>query len=65
MRRFGSGITADLDEDGHVGPSGLAMLLAPWGSMDDQADVNGDGMVNASDLAALLGAWTWTGNAGG
>lgn len=65
LRRFGSGVIADLDEDGIVGPSDLALLLAAWGSTDQQADVNGDGIVNASDLAALLGAWTWIGGSGG
>ncbi len=65
VRRFGSGVMADLDEDGYVGQSDLAILLAAWGTTDEQADVNGDGTVNASDLAALLGGWTWTGNAGG
>ncbi|MFO0826536.1 MAG: hypothetical protein U0572_00155 [Phycisphaerales bacterium] len=54
---------SDLDFDGAVGASDLAILLGAWG--DDPcdnaiccpADLNGDGKVNASDLAILLGDW--------
>jgi hypothetical protein len=46
---------ADLDRDGTVGASDLAILLGAWG--DGGADLDGDGAVGASDLAVLLGAW--------
>ena len=49
---------ADLDGDGFVGASDLAILLGSWGPCDGcPADFDGDGDVNAADLAQLLGAW--------
>jgi hypothetical protein len=48
---------ADLDCDGVVGASDLAVLLGAWGQPGD-ADLDGDGVVGASDLAELLGAWS-------
>ncbi len=49
---------ADLDGDGDVGASDLAILLGSWGPCEGcPADFNGDGIVNAADLAQLLGAW--------
>ncbi len=48
--------TADLDGDGLVGPTDLALLLGAWGGAG-VADLNGDGTVDASDLALLLGQW--------
>jgi predicted dienelactone hydrolase len=49
---------ADLDGDGGVGGSDLALLLSAWGSCAKcAADLDGDGFVAASDLAILLGAW--------
>lgn len=50
----------DLDGDGLVGPSDLAILLGAWGSTGGPADLDGDGSVGASDLAILLGAWSTT-----
>ncbi|MFZ9882635.1 MAG: lamin tail domain-containing protein [Phycisphaerales bacterium] len=47
---------ADLDSDGQVGASDLAILLGAWGG-SGSADLDGDGQVGASDLAILLGAW--------
>ncbi len=47
---------ADLDGDGHVGATDLAILLGKWGQ-SGQGDINGDGTVNAADLSILLGAW--------
>lgn len=48
----------DLDGDGIVGGSDLAILLGQWGGgATSQANLNGDGTVNAADLAILLGAW--------
>lgn len=48
----------DLNGDGTVNASDLALLLGAWGSNPGHvADLNGDGVVNASDLALLLGNW--------
>jgi hypothetical protein len=47
---------ADLDCDGAVNASDLALLLGAWGT--DEGDVNGDGTTNSEDLAILLGAWS-------
>jgi hypothetical protein len=51
-----SGNPADLDGDGSVGGSDLAILLNQWGGAGN-ADLDGDGLVNGSDLAILLNAW--------
>ena len=49
---------ADLDGDGTVGASDLAMLLGSWGACAGcPADLDGDGTVGAADLAQLLGSW--------
>ena len=49
---------ADLDCNGSVGASDLALLLGSWGSCAEcEADLNDDGEVGASDLAILLGSW--------
>jgi hypothetical protein len=48
--------TADLDGDGAVGASDLAILLAQWGG-SGSADLDGSGSVGAADLALLLAAW--------
>ena len=49
---------ADLDGDGVVSASDLAMLLGSWGPCEGcPADFDGDGVVSASDLAVLLGSW--------
>jgi subtilisin family serine protease len=50
--------TADLDCDGAVGASDLALLLGAWGSAGPLGDLDGDGVVASSDLALLLGAWS-------
>ena len=50
-------ILGDLDGDGNVNASDLAILLGAWGGRGP-ADLNGDGSVDAGDLAILLGAWT-------
>ncbi len=46
----------DLDGDGAVGSSDLALLLGTWG-LPGPADFDMDGMVGSSDLAVMLGAW--------
>ncbi len=49
---------ADLDGDGSVGASDLAVLLGNWGPCPDcPADLDGDGAVGPFDLALLLGDW--------
>jgi hypothetical protein len=49
---------ADLNGDGMVDASDLAILLGAWGSTTDiTADLNGDSAIDASDLAFVLGAW--------
>ncbi len=56
---FASGNPADLNNDGTVDATDLAMLLGNWGSAG-MGDIDNSGTVDASDLAALLGAWGWT-----
>lgn len=51
-----TGSSPDLDDDGVVGASDLAILLAAWGGTGP-ADLDRDGTVGASDLAILLAAW--------
>ncbi|MCA9290291.1 MAG: hypothetical protein KDA25_04125 [Phycisphaerales bacterium] len=46
----------DLDGDGIVGPSDLAILLANWGQ-GGVGDLDGSGAVGAADLAILLANW--------
>ncbi|MCH8054070.1 MAG: hypothetical protein IH895_08425 [Planctomycetes bacterium] len=51
-------LAQDLDGNGVVGASDLAMLLGSWGPCEGcPADFDGNGLVGASDLAVLLGAW--------
>lgn len=49
----------DLDGDGSVGGSDLALLLGEWGACSGScvADLDDSGFVDGADLAALLGAW--------
>lgn len=54
-----SGPIADLDGDGRVDGTDLAILLSGWGVCADcVADLDGDEIVGGADLATLLGAWT-------
>jgi DNA-binding beta-propeller fold protein YncE len=56
--RAGCQTIGDLDCDGFVGASDLAILLPLWGSSAPAAaDIVPDGVVDARDLAVLLGAW--------
>ncbi len=49
---------ADLNGDGAVDASDLAIVLGAWGSTaEPAADLDGNGAVDASDLAVVLGAW--------
>ncbi|MSR69165.1 MAG: choice-of-anchor B family protein [Phycisphaerales bacterium] len=47
---------ADLNGDGIVNGSDLAVMLSQWGSAGS-ADITGDGTVGGADLAALLSDW--------
>jgi enediyne biosynthesis protein E4 len=57
-----SPVLGDLDADGNVGSSDLAVLLGSWGTVPTafglRADQDGDGVVGSADLALLLGQWT-------
>jgi len=55
---FGAGALCptDLNADGFVNGSDLAMILISWGQ-SGAADLNGDGVVNGADLAMLLISW--------
>jgi hypothetical protein len=48
----------DLNNDGVVDASDLAILLGAWNGVGSDFDLNGDCLVNAADLAILLGAWS-------
>jgi hypothetical protein len=49
---------ADIDGDGTVGATDIAILLGSWGSAKGgAADIDGDGAIGGLDLAALLAAW--------
>lgn len=54
----GADVAADLDNDGRVNATDLALLLAAWGEAGVSADLDRDGSVNAPDLAILLANWT-------
>jgi hypothetical protein len=54
--KLAAGNPADLDGDGVVSASDLAILLGNWGN-SGIGDLDGNGVVDAGDLAALLGAW--------
>lgn len=51
------GNAADLDGDGQVGGSDLALLLGAFSTVGGSADLDGDGVVGGSDLSLLLAAW--------
>jgi hypothetical protein len=51
-----SSCRADLDGDGAVNATDLALLLGAWGGAGS-SDLDADNVVNAADLAILLGAW--------
>lgn len=48
--------SADLNGDGKINATDLAVLLGAWGS-PGAGDLDGSGAVNAPDIAILLGAW--------
>lgn len=52
-------VSADLDGDGVVDSSDLAIVLASWGPCAGcPADFDASGVVDSSDLATLLAAWS-------
>jgi len=53
------GCAADLNDDGMVNGSDLAILLAFWGTVSTfpRADIDRDQIITGSDLAILLAAW--------
>lgn len=56
--RGGSNLAADLDNDGSVNGSDIALILDNWGVPNSPYDLTGDGVVTGADLAAVLFAWT-------
>ncbi len=48
---------SDLNGDGVVDASDLAILLGAWGG-SGTGDIDGNGTIDAGDLAILLGAWS-------
>lgn len=50
-----TGNPADLNGDGSVDGTDLAILLAAWGGAE--IDLNGNGITDSGDLAILLAAW--------
>jgi len=52
-----SNCPGDINIDGSVDASDIALLLGAWGTADQASDIDGDGVVAASDLATLLSAW--------
>ncbi len=54
----GPGCPADVDADGVVGGTDLAIVLSAWGQDSASgADLDASGAVDAADLAFLLAAW--------
>lgn len=51
-------IPGDLNDDGLVNGSDLAILLGAWGTADPIADLCEDGLVDGCDLSVVLGNWT-------
>ncbi len=50
--------TPDLDGDGQVGSSDLAIMIGTWGPcVDCPGDLDGDGVIGSTDLATLIGSW--------
>jgi len=56
--RGGSNLAADLNNDGSVNASDIALILDNWGVPNSPYDITGDGVVTGADLAAVLFAWT-------
>jgi hypothetical protein len=50
-------VEGDLNGDGVVNESDLAICLGAWGTADPVADLSGDGVVDLVDISILLGFW--------
>ena len=50
-------IPGDLDGDGMVNGTDLAVLLGNWNTSNKEADIDGSGKVDGADLARLLANW--------
>ena len=50
-------IPGDLNNDGTVSGTDLAILLGMWGTNNAIGDLDGDGLVSGGDLAILLSNW--------
>jgi hypothetical protein len=48
---------ADINNSGDVDVQDLLLLLAAWGTDDDDADIDNSGNVDVGDLLLLLAAW--------
>lgn len=48
----------DLNHDGIIDASDLALLLERWETVDTEADLNTDGHVDSGDLGLLLACWS-------
>ena len=57
-RRFGPEFGADINRDGVVTATDLALLLGAWGSDNADADLDGNGVVESMDVAVLLAGWS-------
>ena len=51
-------VTGDISGDGAVNGVDLAILLAAWGTSDEEADLDQDEIVGPEDLTILLASWT-------
>ena len=50
-------IPGDLDGDGMVNGTDLAVLLGNWNTSNKEADIDGSGRVDGADLSRLLANW--------
>ncbi len=52
-----STLAGDLDRDGTVGLSDIAIIITNWATAGPTGDADGDGAVGLSDIAILVGGW--------
>ncbi len=62
VRYSSMAVFADMNGDGFVSSTDVAILLGAWGPcpappLECSGDLNMDGMINATDLSLMLGAW--------
>ncbi|MEE2971676.1 MAG: dockerin type I domain-containing protein, partial [Planctomycetota bacterium] len=48
---------ADVNQDGIVDSADLGLVVAAWGSQNEQCDLDGSGTVDGGDIAYVLGYW--------